>query len=74
MELTPGLFGSGARLLGINAVCDGAAWRIDAGLSAGMFGADPEVLEVTWTDRDDGGAASTVRVIRSDGGKGKDEL
>jgi len=74
VELTPGLFGSGARLLGINAVCDGAAWRIDAGLSAGMFGADPEVLEVTWTDRDDGGAASTVRVIRSDGGKGKDEL
>jgi hypothetical protein len=34
------------QLGGCNAECDGRIWRIDVGMSFGVVGADPEVIEI----------------------------
>ena len=44
------------QLGGCNGECDGRIWRIDVGMSFGVVGADPEVIEI------DG---ETVRVLNS---------
>lgn len=46
LALGPQVDPSTFRVLGINAACDDKAWRIDIGMSRGMFDASPEVLVV----------------------------
>ena len=38
------------QLAGCNCVCDGKVWRIDVGLSRGVLGAGPQVLEIDGDD------------------------
>jgi hypothetical protein len=33
------------QMSGVNAECEGRVWRVDAGMSSGVLGAEPQVLE-----------------------------
>lgn len=33
------------QMAGLNCECDGRVWRVDAGMSSGVLGAEPQVLE-----------------------------
>jgi hypothetical protein len=50
LDLLPGVkrmvVGHTPQLSGCNDECDGRIWRIDVGMSFGVVGADPEVLEI----------------------------
>jgi hypothetical protein len=45
-ECKPLVVGHTPQLGGCNGECDGQIWRIDVGMSFGVVGADPEVLEI----------------------------
>jgi len=67
----------GFEVVGINGGCpdpdtgDPRVWRVDVGMSAGMYDADPEVLELS---RGDGAEGVTARVVRAGDGGGHEEL
>ena len=50
LDMIPGarrmVVGHTPQLGGCNGECDGRIWRIDVGMSFGVVGADPEVLEI----------------------------
>ncbi len=50
LALVPGakrlVVGHTPQLAGCNCECDGKVWRIDVGLSRGVLGAGPQVLEI----------------------------